>query len=196
MALADRGVVETERVALALLRISAAEPKLVKPRSRPDPDAEAAGRDLEPKVALVVKRHVVKSLAAVDDKASENIEPSGRALRIRCARQVRPQLQPLHQPRDIDDALLQHRPLAGQRHGLGVEAFQPIAYRRAASRQEACAHTIGFPADPQVEARGLELRGVDLTLRPDQFPADHGADLLPTEQAERSGEQGVPTPGS
>ena len=44
-----------------------------------------------------------------------------------------------------------------------VEAFQPIAYRRRVPAGS-CAHD-RLPSDPRVEARGLELRGVDLTLR-------------------------------
>ena len=39
------------------------------------------------------------------------------------------QREPLHQPRDIDDALLEHRAVAGERHALGVEAFELLASR-------------------------------------------------------------------
>ena len=95
------------------------------------------------------------------------------------------------QPRDIDDAFLEHRPLARERHRLGIEALQPLANRASAPRQEARAHAIGFLADPQVEARRLELRGLEVDLRPDQFTPDHGANLLPAEEAERRREQRV-----
>src|ERR1700691_5925898 len=189
--LANIGVVEGERMPVALLGMAAAEPDLAQFRPRLDPDAEAARRDLEPKLALVLERDIVERLSAVDDEASENVEPAGRAFGVCGAGKVGPKLEALDEPRDIDDAFLEHRPLASERHRLGVEALQPLADRASAPRQEARAHAIGFLADPQVQARRLELRGLDLRLRPDQLAPDHGADLLLAEEAERRREQRV-----
>ena len=185
------GVVENESVPVLLLGIAAAEADLIELRPRFDPDAEASRRNLEPEFALVVERRLVERLAAVDDEPGEDVEPAGRTLRVCGAGEVRPQFEPFHQPRDIDDAFLKHRPFAGERHRLGVQALKPVANRRAAPGQEARANAVGFLADPQVEARGLELGRIDIGLRPDQLAADHGADLLPAEEAERRREQGV-----
>ena len=67
-----------------------------------------------------------------------------------------------------------------------------IAHRAAAPGQEARAHAIGFLAEPQIEARGLELASRSSAfVGPDQFAPGHRVDLLPAEQAERRGEQGV-----
>ena len=101
------------------------------------------------------------------------------------------QLQPLHQPGDIDDPFLQHGAFARQRDGLRVQALEPVANGVLAPGQEARPNTIGFLAEPQVETGRLKLRRLHRSLGLDQFPADHGPDLLPPEQAERSGEQGV-----
>ena len=191
MALANVGVVERECVPIPLLGMPAAKPDLVQLRPRLDADAEAAGRNLQPKLALIVERHVVERLSAIDDEAGENVDAAGRALRVCGARKVGPQLQPLHQPRDIDDPFLQHGALARERDGLRVQALEPVANGALAPGQEARANAIGFLAESQVEARRLKLGRFQWKLGPDQFSADHGLDLLPPEQAERGGEQGV-----
>src|SRR6185437_1922906 len=50
--LAQAGVVERERAPVPLLGVAASESDLVQFRPRPDADAEAAGRNLEPELAL------------------------------------------------------------------------------------------------------------------------------------------------
>ena len=171
--------------------MAAAKPDLAQLRPRFDTDAEATGRDLQPELALVVERHLVERFSPIDDEAGENVDPASRALRVCGARKVGPQLQPLHQPSDIDDALLENGALARQRDGLCVQAFEPIANGALAPGQKARANAIGFLAEPEVETRGLKLGRFQWNVRPDQFSADHGADLLPSEQTERSREQGV-----
>ena len=140
---------------------------------------------------MVVERHLVERLSPIDDETGENVDPAGRALRVCGAGQVGPQLQPLHQPGDIDNPFLQHGAFAGERDRLGVQALEPLANGVPAPGQEARANPISFLADPEVETGRLKLGGLQWNVRPDQFSADHGPDLLPSEQAERSGEQGV-----
>ena len=59
--------------------------------------------------------------------------------------------------------------------------LQPVADGATAPREEARANAIGLLADPQVEARRLELRGFERDLGPDQFAADHRPDFLSAE---------------
>ena len=176
---------------VALLGMTAAKPDLAQFRPRFDADAEAAGRNLEPKLALVVERHLVERLSPIDDEAGENVDAASRALRVCGAGQVGSQLEALHQPGDVDDPFLQHGAFAGQRDRLRVQALEPVANSVLAPGQEARANTIGFLAEPQVETGRLKLRQFHRYLSLDQLPADHGPDLLPPEQAEWSREQGV-----
>ena len=138
-----------------------AQAELVQPRAGAHAHAEAARRDLGEQRPGVARRNMVESVRAVDDEAGEDVEPPGRALRIGRAGKARRQREPLHQRRDIDDALLQHRPVAGERDPLRVEALQPVGDARAPARQEARAHAKSLGREPQVEARRLELARLD-----------------------------------
>src|SRR6202453_5484205 len=94
---------------IALLRMTAAKPDLPQFRPRLDADAETAGRNFEPKLALIVERHLVERLSPIDNEAGEDVDAASRALRVGGAGQVGSQLQMLHEPGDIEHPFLQQR---------------------------------------------------------------------------------------
>src|ERR1700689_3785208 len=77
--LADLGIVESKGMAVALLGMTAAKPDLAQFGPRFEADAEAAGRNLQPKLALVVSRHLVERLSPIDDEAGGNMGAAGGA---------------------------------------------------------------------------------------------------------------------
>ena len=157
-------------------RAAFAKPQLIEPRSFAHAHRKAARRNLDPKRAGVTRRRLVESGAAVDDKAGENIEPAGRALRVGGARQRLRQLEPFGERRNIDDAFFQHRALAYERNALGRQAFEPLAHGRGATGQEACAEAERLLPKPEVKARRLDLRGLDDALGADRAGADERGD--------------------
>ena len=164
--LADLSVLESKGVLVPLLGMATAKPNLAQLRSGFDADAEAAGRNLQPKLALIVERHVVELLSPIDDQSGENVDATSRALWVCRAGQVGSQLQPLHYSGDIDDSLLQHRALARERDGLRIQALEPVANGVPAPGQEARPNAIGLLAETEVETGGLKLRGLQPESRP------------------------------
>src|SRR5579862_1276309 len=174
-----------------VLRITAAEADLIELRSFAHPHAERARRNLGIERTAIAEWNVVESLALIDNEPGENIEPSRRTFRIGRAGKTRQKIEPFDQRRDIDDAFLQHRAIAGQRDALRLEAVEMLQYAAAAAGQEACAHAIGFLAETKIETRGLELTLLDSLRGQDQLAPDHRPDLLARKQAVRRHEIGV-----
>jgi hypothetical protein len=71
--------------------------------------------------------------------------------------EIRRQFQPLFQFDDIDAAGFQHRAAVGQFDLVQREAVEARADAGFCRRQETRAHAPGARAEPQVEARGLDL---------------------------------------
>ncbi len=96
--------------------------------------------------------------ATVGDGAGEQVEPPGGTLGVGHGRDARRQGKALHQRDDIDAALLEHGAL-GQIHPVHLEFGEAIFHRAAGAREKRGAHAIGHAAEPQIEARGLDLSG-------------------------------------
>ena len=94
---------------LVVLRVAPAEADLVEAAAAARLDAEAARRDLGVEPALVAARDVVEDLAAVGDEAREDVEPPGRALRVRDGGDDLRELQVLDELDDINAAAFEHR---------------------------------------------------------------------------------------
>jgi hypothetical protein len=74
------------------------------------------------------------------------------------------QSEAFEQRHDIDAAGLQHRAL-GQVDLVQLQPSSLSATRLCRAGQEAGAHAIGLRAQPQVEARGLDLVGIERRAR-------------------------------
>ena len=149
-----------------------AQPQLVQSRPLAHPYGKTARRDLHPQRAVVAGGGLVEGGAVVDDQADENVEPAGRAFRVGGARRAYRARRGAPQRGDVDDALLQHRAFACQRDALGRQGVEPLAHGGAAAGQETRAQAIGFLGEPEVEAGGLDLRGLDDALGGDRAVAD------------------------
>ena len=106
---------------------------------------------------MIAGLDAVEAARAVGDDAREHVEPAGRAFRIGRGRDVGRQREAFEQRHDIDAAGLQHRAVA-ERDLVQLQMLDALRDRGAAG-QEARAHAIGDVAEPQVEARGLDLVG-------------------------------------
>jgi hypothetical protein len=120
----------------------------------------------------------------IGNQSREHVEPTDRALRIGDAGDPALQRQALHQANDVDAALLQHGSSA-EVDAVHAEGADPVLDAGAGTRQEAAPHPPGFRAQPQVEARRLDLPFVDVLRRSHLARADQGADLLRRQQPGR-----------
>ena len=132
---------------------------------------------------MIAGLDAVEAAGLVGDHAGEHVEPAGRAFRIGGGRDVVGQRQALDQRHDVDAAGLQHRAV-GERDLVQLEFVDALGDRGARPGQEARAHAIGDLAEPQVEARRLDLIRRELERREDRAVArerrDHvvGQDAL------------------
>ena len=110
----------------------------------------------------------VEAARLVGDHAGEDVEPAGRAFRIGGGGDVVGQRQAFDQRHDVDAAGLQHRAV-GQLDLVQLQLVDALGDRRARPGQEARAHAIGDLAEPQVEARRLDLVGREVA-RADESP--------------------------
>ncbi len=156
-------------------RLPAPEPDLVQPHPRPHQDREGTGADFGMKRAGIALGDTVEFLAAIGDGPGQQVEPPGRAFRIRHRRQPDGQGQPFHQRHDIDAALFQHR--AGRQvDPVHLEFRDAVGDGSALAGKERCPHPVGHGAESEIEARGLDLRVGDRNLRRDLARGDHRAD--------------------
>ena len=102
-----------------------------------------------------------KPRVLVGDDAGEHVEPAGRAFRIGGGRHVVRQRQAFEQRHDVDAVGFQHR-AAGQRELVQLELVDALGDRGLRPGQKACAHAIGHLAEPQIEARRLNLIGREI----------------------------------
>jgi hypothetical protein len=118
------------------------------------------GGDLDIEAALVAGIDAIEYRGLIGDDAGEDVEPAGGALGVGDAGDAAGERQLLHQRDDVDAALLQHRTL-GEIDLVHAELLDLLEHGGAGARQEAGAHAVGDVAEAKVEARGLELIGVD-----------------------------------
>ena len=107
---------------------------------------------------MIAGLDAVEAAGLVGDHAGEDVEPAGRAFRIGGGGDVVGQREALHQRHDVDAAGLEHGAVA-ERDLVQLELVDALGDRGVRAGQEARAHAIGDLAEPQVEARGLDLVG-------------------------------------
>ena len=98
----------------------------------------------------------VEAARAVGNDAGEDVEAAGRALRV-CGRDdLRRQREAFEQRYDVDAIGLQHRAV-GEVDLVQLQLVDALGHRRARPGQKTGAHAIGDIAEPEIEARGLDL---------------------------------------
>ena len=109
---------------------------------------------------MIAGLDAVEAAHFVGDDAGEHVEPSGRAFRIGGGGNVVGQRQAFQQRHDIDAAGLQHGAV-GEREFVQLQFVDAPSHRGRAG-QKARAHAIGHLAQPQIEARRLDLVGHEI----------------------------------
>ena len=141
-------------------RMAAAESDLRQPRTLAHEHGKGERADLGIKRPVVAGLDTVEAAHLVGDHAGEHVEPSGRAFRIGGRRNLVGQRQAFQQRHDIDAAGLQHGAV-GEREFVQLQFVDTLSHRGRPG-QEARAHAIGHLAQPQIEARRLDLVGHEI----------------------------------
>ena len=139
-------------------RVPAPEADLRQPRALAHQHRKCLRADLGVKRAVIAGVDAVEAARAVGDHAGEHVDASGRAFRIGGRRHVVRQRQAFEQRHDVDAVGFQHRAI-GQRDLVQPQLGDALGDRGLRPGQEARAHPIGHLAEPQVEARRLNLIG-------------------------------------
>ena len=148
------------KLAFRQQRIAGAEADLRQPRAGAHDDRKGARADFEIERAVVAGRDLVELVAVVGHDAGEDVEPAGRALRVGRGGNRLPAA-----PGSRAAARYRRSPSPAPRHRR--DRFRAASagrvFRRPVCRagQEAGAHPPGLVAEPEVEARRLDLVGVE-----------------------------------
>ncbi len=169
---------------------AAAEAQLIEARALAHPDREGARRDLRVERPAIGGLDRIEHLAVVGDEAGEDVEAAGGALRVGDARDAFGKVEALLQLDHIDAAPLQDRALL-QRHPIERQIIELVGHAAPGAGQEARPHPVGGAPQPQIEARGLELGGLDLFRRADHPPADQRDHPLARIDAHRRADAGA-----
>ena len=178
LGLAQRVRVEVEQRELVLqgadlvvaeAHVAARQAQLVEREAGLDLDRERARDDLEVEPAAVAGADLVEAVVAVGDHPGEDVEPAGRALRVRLGADVIGQRQLLDQRHQVGAVALEHGAVA-EVDPLEGEPLDLLLDGRVDVGQEAAAQRPGEVAEPQVDAGGLDRLGPD--------PVVAGADPL------------------
>ena len=158
-------------------RLAVAEADLVQPHPRSRQNREAARTDLGIERTGVAGAHAVELGAAVGDGAGQQVEPPGGAFGVGHRVDALGQRQFLEQRNDVDAAFLQHR-AGGEVDPVHLELRQAVGHAAASTGKERGPHPDRLGAEPQVEARGLDLPLGHRLRQADRALGDHGFDLL------------------
>ncbi len=155
------------KLRLAEHRVALAEADLRQARAAAHDDREGARRDFQIERAGIAGRDLVEFLRPVGDDAGEDVEPAGGAFRIGRCGELRRQVEAFHQRHDIDAAGLQHRAFR-KVDDVQLQPVELVGDEMGRAGQEAGAHAECLGAEAQVEARRLDLVGVErrLALQP------------------------------
>ena len=134
--------------------------ELVQPVALSGEHAEAQRRDFEIKLTVVPLCDAVELGGAVRYQARENVETAGRAFGVRHAIEVRRQGQRFLQLDEVDDLLVQDRAF-GEVDLLAAELRRTLHDGAVRAGEKARIDPESPSAEPEIEARGLVLVGLD-----------------------------------
>ena len=155
--------------------VAGAEAHLRQPRALAQQHRKRLRADLGIERAVIAGADHVEPPRAVGDHAGEHVEPPGRAFRIGGGDDFRRQREAFQQRHDVDAIGLQHRAV-GEIDLVQLQFVDALGHGRARPRQEARAHPIGDVAEPQIEARRLDLAFDERIGRQDQARIRHRRD--------------------
>jgi hypothetical protein len=147
-------------------RIAAAEADLRQARALAYQHRKRARADLGIKRTVIAHRDMVEAARLVGDHAGENVEPAGRTLGVGGGRNILGQRQAFDQRHDVDATGLEHGAVA-QRDIVQLQLVDALGDGGIWTRQKTGAHAIGHFAQPQIEARGLDLVGDEVVAAQD-----------------------------
>ena len=184
MNLAQRPVTHAARLfaGVELLPDAAAEADLIEAGAIAHLDSKGPRANLGEERPRIAFLDAVETVLTVGDQPGEHVEPPGRAFRIGETGDGRAELELLDERHEIDAARLQHRPL-GQIDLVKFQLGEFVANRGVGAGQEARPDAVSDLAQSQIEARGLDLIGLDLGRARDLAACDHGADCLARQDA-------------
>ena len=131
--------------------------------------------DLGIERAVIAGADHVEAAGAVGDHAGEDVEPPGGALRIGGGHDLRRQREAFQQRHDVDAVGLQHRAV-GEVDLVQLQLVDALGDGCAGAGQKARAHPVGDVAQPQIEARRLDLAFDKGIFRQDQARIRHRRD--------------------
>ena len=105
---------------------------------------------------MIARADHVEAAGAVGDHAGEDVEPPGGALRIGGRHDLRRQCKAFQQRDDVDAIRLQHRTV-GEIYFMQLQLVDALGDGGAGAGQKTRAHPVGDAAQPQIEARRLDL---------------------------------------
>ena len=156
-----RRQIDREHDLLARAKRPLADAQLTQAVALPRQNGKGARADLGVERTLIPGGNFVESFGAIRHHAHEHIDAAGGAFRVRRAVQIAGQLQAFLQRHEIDAASFQHGPfgqIERMHEGIGGEARFHLD---ALAGQEAGADAIGDRPQPQIEARRLDLVGIE-----------------------------------
>jgi hypothetical protein len=118
----------------------------------------------------------------VGDDPREDVQPSGRAPRVRSSSDPLWQLEPFLEWDEIGAVLLEDGTFAGE-VDLVHRVFVELLANQTRARQEAAPQPIGDVTNGQVDARRLDIPIRDLDRRGDVTLVDEDPERLPGEDA-------------
>ena len=150
------------------------ETKLVEGQALLDPHRERERYDLEIQPAAVAGGDLVEAVALVGDHPGEDVEPAGRALRIRPGPDGRREGQFLDQWDQVRTVGLEHRAAVAQVE-LVDDVVLDLGLDRLSIGKEAAADPVRNLPETQVETRRLDARLRDPVLAAAHVPRGDGA---------------------
>ena len=155
--------------------VAGAEAHLDEPRALAQQHRKRLRADLGIERAVIAGADHVEAAGAVGDHAGEDVEPAGRAFRVGGGDDLRRQREAFQQRHDVDAVGLQHRAV-GEVDLVQLQFVDALGDGGVGSGQEARAHPVGDVAEPQIEARRLDLAFDKGICRQDQARIRHRRD--------------------
>ena len=155
------GSAELDQVAVRQPSLTGHQAQLVQGDAGSGLDRERHRDDFEKELSLVAVTDLVEVRAVIGDDAREDVEPAGRAPRVRPTADASGQPDAFLERDQVRAVLLEHGPIAGQVKVAHVVVLKLLA-DLPGGREEAAPKTVGDRPEREVDARRLEIAIRDL----------------------------------